>query len=199
MIDDLDDGDPGILHHAGRDGGWYAYNDGTGGTQMPPGGMMMPPLPTLGGAAGTKYAMHTSGQGFKTWGAAIGFSFRQPMMMGPPCAYDVSPQKGIRFWLKGKITTDQMGGQLFRVQLSTLDTEPVMQGGTCTGTCNDHYGLNVGVIPAAWTEIEVPFDGLSQQGFGTKEPLDLAHATSLDFITYQGTVYDVWIDQITFY
>jgi hypothetical protein len=198
LIDDLEDGNPGILLHGGRDGGWYSYNDNSGGTQTP--APMSMPMPQMGGAAMTKFAMHMTGKGFKVFGAALGFSFRAPMM-GPPCPYDVSPQTGIRFYFKATITSDVMmpGAKLFRVQMPTQETETAMQGGNCTGMCGDHFGVNLDKIPAEWTEIEVPFDTLTQEGYGKKVALNLAHATNLEFVGGPNTTFDFWVDQITFY
>ena len=72
MIDDLEDGDDIIIQKNGRSGDWYTFDDETSsGVQVP--GKNDPCNPSKGGAEGSKFAMHTAGNGWAEWGAGVAF------------------------------------------------------------------------------------------------------------------------------
>jgi hypothetical protein len=196
-IDNLEDGDPGILPNAGRRGGWYVYNDGTG-SQMPAPVPGMPPLHELGGAAGTSYAIHTRGGPFTIFGAGLGI-VPNGVPDKPPCAYDVRPQDGLRFWARG-----MNANMLLRVSLPTVATQAPMQGGSCmemmqgVTTCGDHYGLDF-PLTSNWQQVEISWDELAQNGWGQVRPLDLEHVVNIEFTVVRNVEFDFWIDQVTFY
>jgi hypothetical protein len=192
LIDDLEDGDTVLPPMTGgRIGGWYVFNDGTG-VQLPD--PSLPPVSDKPGANGSAYAMHTGGQGFTIWGAGIGLGLLSfPGLK--PCAYDVTPYKGVRFWLQGMVAS-----MAVRFQIPTVETHQPAQGGTCTSSlCGDHYGFDVVPVPTTWTKIDVPFTALKQTGFGDKFPLNLQHAINIEFVVKGEAQFEYWVDNVQFY
>lgn len=194
LIDDLEDGDPALPMLGGREGGWYVSNDGTPtGMQMP--ATSMPPKPVSGGANGSRYAMHTSGSGFTLWGANMGLT----LLHGPgrpPCPYDVTPHRGIRFYIMG---TNSDGAVRFVVP--TVQTHAVAQGGTCVGQgkCGDHFGYDIESVPTSWKQLSVSFDQLTQVGFGAPVVFDETQVLNVEFSLGRGATFDISVDQLEFY
>jgi hypothetical protein len=198
LIDDLDDGDPKLPMFGGREGGWYVSNDGSPlGTQKPPANM--PPLPDKPGApprtgaAASPAAMHTSGSGFTAWGANMGLTLYQPPGLGA-CPYDASPHRGVRFWIKSAIRDATV-----RFVLPTVETHASAQGGTCTKSCGDHYGVDISPVPTVWTQLEIPFAELTQRGFGTAVKFYPSHALNVEWSIGLAEDFDFWVDQVEFY
>ncbi len=196
-IDNMEDADPGILPNAGRRGGWYVYNDGTS-TQFPPATPGMPPMHEMGGAMGTSFSMHTRGGPFTIFGAGLGVVLNG-FPDNPPCAYDVTPHDGLRFWARG-----MNENMLLRVSFPTLETQAPMQGGSCMEmmqgmtTCGDHYGIDF-PLPSNWTQVEVSWDQLAQNGWGQMRPLRMDHVLNIEFTVVRNVEFDFWIDQVSFY
>src|SRR5262249_25593922 len=101
LIDNMEDGDASILMQGGRVGVWYTFNDMTvGGVQVPPAGAnFIPDLIPGGGQNGSTRAAHTTGSGFTTWGAGMGFDLNNNGMTKLP--YNAGAFTGISFWGKG--------------------------------------------------------------------------------------------------
>jgi hypothetical protein len=175
LIDDMADGDNGIIPQDGRTGGWYTYSDNTG---------------TVTPATPSSDMMCASGSGFSNWGAGLGVNL--DAVLAEICTYDASIYSGIRFTIKGSITDGKM-----RFIIQTADTADALSGGTCVSTrtpnsnCNDAYGVDLigqsagGVTcqstslswpcgPATGTAgpvtVTVPFSYMSQEGWGQLFP-----------------------------
>ncbi len=194
MIDDFEDGDQIILDRGERVGQWSAYNDGSpGSSQSPAAGQAV--KPEMGGANGTTYAVHTSGQGFADWGAGIQFdlqntgngaSARKP--------YNASQYSGIQFYARGSGSV--------RLELPISATTPASSGGTCAADCSNSHGLPL-TLTSEWKLINVPFDVLAQEeGWGAAANFDSAGILGLAFkavVPDGGTAdFDFWIDELRF-
>jgi len=193
MIDDMEDGDQRILPYGSRTGYWHSTNDGTG-VQTPAANTTF--LPTLiSPARGTSaLAMHSSGSGFTGWGSAIQVDFNNAASgigggIGSPRAYDVSGMSGISFYARGSGT--------LRVEVRTLATVTLAEGGACATLCNDHHGANL-TVGSSWTPVNVSFSGLAQRGFGTPVAFARQSVIGLQFLGL-GTSFDLWIDDLRFY
>jgi hypothetical protein len=102
--------------------------------------------------------------------------------------------EGLRFWAKGTAGPDEL-----RVQMLTSELSEPEAGGECElPDCSDHYGARV-VLTPAWKEYVVLFDELEQEGWGSEAPLNLEHALNFEFKVDAGAMFDVWVDQISFY
>jgi hypothetical protein len=177
LIDDLEDGD--VL--VGRDDGgtWLLFNDQTG-TQLP---AVAEGLVVRGGPRGSRFAAHSSGDGFSAWGAGFGVALG--------CGYDVRKFDGVRFKVKAG------GARRFRVEVPTLGLLGTEFGGRCESNCQDFYSAPLEVGDDGWYECTVPFARLSQVGWGTVAPLDLTTVTGLQFnFALENVPYDLWVDDL---
>jgi hypothetical protein len=176
VIDNMADGDTGIIAQDGRMGGWYTYGDGTGTSSLD---------------SSKPGMMCASGSGFSTWGAGLGVSFNA--VPTKTCTYDASIYSGIRFTIAGAITNGML-----RVSVQTADiASGTSAGGTCVSTsvsrddCNDIYGADLFLGTTGGTScqstvsswicgpatgavgavtVTVPFSYMSQQGWGRAFP-----------------------------
>ncbi len=80
--------------------------------------------------------------------------------------------RGVRFWAKGNAS--------IRAYFLTTDVELPQYGGTCTTGCSDGFGSNF-ELANIWQQYELPFDGLTQQGFGTPAAFAPSRLMSMDF------------------
>lgn len=199
MIDDMEDMDGSILAADGRVGAWYTYNDTTG-TQVPPAGQpgftmsaITPPRDA------SNYAANTTGSGFTTWGAGIGFDLnngggdsgagKQP--------YDASAYKGITFWAKAG------PGGIGNIRLNVQDAQTAPEGNICSKTatkgCNDHRGTSVS-LTQDWKQFTFTFDSLKQLGFGMAYPTFQTNKLyAIQFQAGTKVKFDIWLDDIAFY
>jgi hypothetical protein len=176
LIDNMADGDTGIIPQDGRMGGWYTYGDDTGTITLP--------TPNQG-------MMCASGAGFSDWGAGLGVSF--DAVPTKTCIYDASIYSGIRFTIT---PTSTIPNGTLRFAVQTADISEAVSGGTCVSTsaltdnCNDIYGVTLlvgtttvncqstllswpcGPTPGAAGPITVtvPFSYMSQEGWGRVFP-----------------------------
>ena len=176
LIDNMADGDTGIIPQDGRSGGWYTYGDSTG--------TITPPTPSLG-------MMCASGSGFSIWGAGLGVSF--DAVPTKTCTYDASIYTGIRFTIT---PTSTVSSGTLRFAVQTADIAEAVSGGTCVSTsaltdnCNDIYGVDLlveGTVVncqsaySSWVcgpatgaagpiTVTVPFSYMSQEGWGRVFP-----------------------------
>lgn len=195
----------GVLDGTAPDltGNWFEYNDGTGTQNPAPMGTGKVLFPTklsspatLGGVA-TSYVMSTNGSGFTTWGAGIGFNFKNG-----GGAYNVSAYSGFLFYAQvgsAAVTT-------FRFDVPTQGTSTTggicNPSGTCGGAsptcCGDHYGYNVTGLSTGWQEITIPFTDLAQQGYGMAVSFDKTEVYGCDFQVEQDTTFDFSIADVYF-
>jgi hypothetical protein len=172
LLDDLNDGDHVIgneIDPVQRRGYWYTYKDMTCTGQTPPpdmgGGIPFAPQPT-GGAVGAYAGMTATG--CTDWGAGLGFDVNNAN--GMSCTYNGSAYTGITFQYKSSVP--------IRVNIGIAATIPTARGGTCAGTCDDHFGM---VFPAAaaWTAATLSFASATQGAWGT--PASFSAATIVNF------------------
>lgn len=201
IISTFEDGTGNVNQVAGRGGGFYMYNDGTG-MQTPPTGMLPPAMSVS--RCGSTYALCMSGKNFMTWGAGMGTDFAP---LGPPGAdgmgtkvtYDASKYKGVAFWAKSNtaMTTP------VRVSFKDKDTAP--EGGMCDKSmssgaeaCNDDFGKAV-MFTSTWQPFTITFAELRQGAWGKAFPAFLAQSVySIQFQVSQGLDFDVCVDDLVF-
>ena len=189
-IDDFEDGDNQVALVAGRNGSWFAANDGSLQAQQTPDpftaclpSLLVPPRGT------SERALHTSGSGFNAWGALIGVNF---LALGTtPTPYDISAYRGLSF--AAKIGKADAAKQV-RISIRNYDT---LYG--CT-SCGDHFGV-IATFGENFRTITVPFSNLKQQGWG--RPLapvfDTARTYAVTFTWAGHQIFDAWIDDLSFY
>lgn len=132
MISDFE-GDPATAVVVKGDTGefnglWEAFNDETGTQNFA--------VETVSDAECGTQALHTSGSGFSSWGAGIGFSFK-----GTPEApevYDGSAWTGVRF----KAKKGSGGLTPVRFNISIPKSEAIASGGTCDDSVDGHDCYN---------------------------------------------------------
>ncbi|MFL5308295.1 MAG: hypothetical protein ACJ8F1_23995 [Polyangia bacterium] len=203
-IDDMEATDPGILMIGGRNGSWWAGGDmvSPGANIVPDGNASAEPIPG-GGRCGSLHAMHVTGQGFTSW-AVLTTSLRYGPVDGGASGllpYDAHAWTGITFWARiGDTSADQV-----RLSISDKATRP--EGGICDATvssgstaCYDNFGVALTQLGTQWTQYRIPFAGLGQQHFGVQEAaLDTAEIYTVDFNFFVNEIFDLWVDDISFY
>lgn len=185
-------------------GFWFALNDQTPtGTQTPAPGAAAAITGEIAGRGGaTDCAMHTTGNGFGTWGGGIAFVLYSAN--GMDCPFDASMYTGIRFYAKGTTAGTRGPGNLatsdvLRMKLRQSDrfNEP-LQGDDYGGWCP---------ITRDWRLCELPFHSLKQEGWGRAGNLSRRELTQVQFVAFkQGaaaapptTAFDFWVDDVSFY
>jgi hypothetical protein len=194
MINDMEMGT--AIQTTSTPGYWFTYNDATPGAMQTPsvGGsfnttQLMPPR------GSSNYAVHTSGSGFTGWGAGMGFNFIGPKMS----TVDASKYKGITFYGKGSGT--------IRVNVLTKATAP--EGCVCTTQpkgCYDHFAA-LKTLPADWSQLNVSFTELAQQGYGAPATFDPKTLLGVNFQALNPSMtlpspspfsVDLWVDDVAF-
>jgi len=186
LIDDLEDGNIQIPEFDGRMGGWYIYDDGTGGRQQP-----SPLRVTTESAAVGTTAIRTYGEGFTSWGAAIGLAFTISELDYGNCPYDASAYDGVSFWARGSGT--------IRFHISTMDTATVEEGGRCTGEkCWDDYGIEL-ALEDEWQHFVVRWEDLARGGWGVDSEFDPRELLLMHWQQEHALEFDTWVDDLRFY
>jgi hypothetical protein len=203
VIDDVDlNCDNQIPKRAGRQGFWFAFNDGSGGTQVPgPGDSFQA---TVRPDAPGDCAVRVVGEGFSAWGFAVSLYLKHD---GASRAYDASAFLGVSFWGRVGDGSAQGGSgeeppSQAQVRVAVPDVGSVAQGEICAGaTCNDHFGRTL-LLSETWEHHHVSFAELTRRGWGPPD-LELAIAAlyEVQFITgTPGAVpVELWIDDVAFY
>lgn len=185
-IDDFEDGNAIPRPAPDREGFWTIGHDDTDGVLVPDGS----PDPVVGGANGSRYALHVSASGFSEWGVNVDAHLRVPSG-GLSCPYDASNTRGIGLYLKGT-------GQL-RVGAATAGTVATEFGGHCEPQTQVCWDVHVRLVPLTeeWTYEEVTWDSLSQAGWGTFAAFDAGELLMLRFAALPFDLpLDVWLDEI---
>lgn len=179
LIDDLEDGDTQILAQDGRQGTWFAYDDGSQGTRSD---LRVEP----GGAEGTASAICIDGSGFTTWGGGIALNLNAPAT--PRALYDASAYTGISFWARGSATP-------FRAMVVDEFTDPAE--GLCSG-CYDHFQKPF-TPSQEWQKFTFSWQQLKQQGFGDTQPnVCAADVFALQFQWPTNTSFELCLDDVAF-
>jgi hypothetical protein len=186
---------------AGRGGGFYMFNDGTG-TQKPAPGAL--PDATKMMRCDSTYALCMSGTGFKTWGAGMGTDLGPTAKAGDggtgaKTAYDASQYKGVSFWAKAN------GSSNVPIRLSIKDKNTAPEGGVCDAkvtsgatACNDDWGKALSFTPD-WKPYTLLFADMRQSGWGAAYPsFDVKNAYSIQLQVSQGIDFDLCIDDVAF-
>jgi len=185
-IDDLEHMGTGLPSRDGRSGGWYHYNDGTSGMQFP----VALTVTDEAAVEGTR-SIRTYGEGFSSWGAALGLSIRADGR-GDDCPYDASAYEGITFWARGQ-------DQVF-MHVSTVATVPVDEGGTCASAtlCWDDHGKSI-LLTDEWTQYTVRWDEVQQAGWGIPADFDPSRIVLFHWQDQDASSFDIWVDDLRFF
>ncbi len=150
LIDDLEDGDLSILTRDGREGSWFVFDDGSGGTRTE---LQIQPAER----SGSKNAVCIEGSGFTRWGG--GFGFPLSGQGGGRASYDASEYTGVSFWARGSSTQ-------CRWMLVDKYSDPAAS--LCSG-CNDHF--NFRFTPSSeWQKFTFTWKQAQQLNFGDAHP-----------------------------
>jgi hypothetical protein len=204
LIDNFEHGSSTLLPFiAGRVGGWYALGDGTASALLQPSGPVSPEV-IPGGHCGSRYALHLTGAGFLDWGAQV----ITPLSYGPGDAgvsgflpYDVSQYHGVMFSARLGDTSSA------EVRFAIGDVRSRPEGGMCTlgGTfgngCYDNFGVDLApFLGVEWREFHIPFAGLGQRNIGLHaDALETSRVYDLEFDFAPSVIFDLWVDDISFY
>jgi poly(3-hydroxybutyrate) depolymerase len=178
VIADFDDGTFSVLPNEGRDGYWYSYDDGTGGTF------------TMNIESGVA---HITSSGWTDWGCGIECSVVPFISSSVLCSYDASVYAGVRFKAKGT-------GRI-RINAATVSNVSIEEGGTCDRgyNCYDRP-LTAVTLTDEWQMFELPFCAMKEEGWGGKPaPVDPSEFAALHFALYAGQDVDFWLDDLAFY
>jgi hypothetical protein len=206
-----------VVRLEGRNGDWYAYNDGARGcSQSPaPGELYLPsapptpspgPSPTMGGNA-----LHAVWSGCTMRGAGVGADINVPIpdgggwsgsYTGPRVPYDVSPWGGVTFWAMATSGTDG----LLRFKMVMRSSTSTQAGGTCdeavvgAGKCGDEHS-EVFALPkyGVWKMVTIQFTdvGFAQEGWGAPFPWNPREVVGIQVQSIDAdTGYDFWIDDV---
>jgi hypothetical protein len=206
LIDDFEHSGANLPFIAGRMGSWYASGDATSGALLDPSGLAAPePIP--GGRCDSHKAMHLTGSGFLDWGSQITVT----MHYGPNDAgisgelpYDAAARgyQGVSFFARVGDTSTTT------VRFAVSDEYARPEAGLCTvggaqgNTCYDTYGVMLSeTLTTDWRQFRIPWTGLSQQNFGLPGGAtpDTTKIYDLGFTFPARVIFDLWVDDITFY
>ena len=156
--------------------------------------------PVAGGPSGSGFMAQTTGKGFTEWGAGMGFDLNNPGDgmggAGMKSPHDVSGFTGLAFHAKGNVTV--------RVAVFVMDVTPKEFGGNCEPSsemgesCDDAHGMSF-TLGADWKQYVMPFDKLSQGGWGKPATFDATQAVTVQFQIEAGKEFDVQVDNIGLY
>jgi len=185
----------------GRQGPWHVFNSSpnNGGNQKP--AFTDSFAPEIGGANGTMYALHTTGDGYTYAGAGFDLSNATTVEESPQSqSYDGSAWDGVVFYAKA----GSSGSANLRVELSMKQFVPTDRGGSCTDTptCWNVYGSRSiqGKLTTTWQQFKIPYSSLERELGGTTPPFDPHQLMEISF-KHEGNNdhFDFWVDEIQFY
>lgn len=178
VIDDLEDGDTQILARDGRQGAWFAFDDGSPGTRSE---LSVKP----GGAEGSSSAVCIDGEGFSTWGGGVALDLNGPT--SPRAPYDGAGYTGISFWARGSAA--------FRAMAVDQYSDPAAS--LCSG-CYDHF--QAPFTPTdTWKRYSFSWQQLKQQGFGDMQPnVCASQLLALQFQWPANVRFELCLDNVAF-
>jgi hypothetical protein len=187
LLDDFEDGNLALTTASNLHGVWYVNDDGTGEQAPAPGAESKGLIDDVGSPESPAHSLHTSGSGFQRWGAFAATHLNAARSHA--CTYDLSRYAGLHLSIKGE-------GSL-RVNLGTVPTTPIVDGGSCSAeTCSD-YGTSLKLEPD-WQSLDLPFDQLAQPDWASPAALDLERALRVSFWAERSD-FDFWVDDLWFY
>jgi len=191
ILDDAEDHNGAICRVDGHVGNWWTTNDGTNDNQQPKPGSVVT-FQRVTDRPGSSLAMHTSGSGFKAWGATLGFDVRA----APALPYDASAFDALTFYAKGPVDGS------IRVSIRVSAVTPTMYGGTCvesSGSCYHYHGVEL-TISDAWEPYRISFAELLREN-DWDGAFDPASVVGVEFrINNPASTKDfsLWIDDVGF-
>jgi hypothetical protein len=207
LIDDFEHSGANIPLIAGRMGSWYAAGDTTAGAIMQPSGLAAPEL-IPGGRCGSHKALHVTGSGFLDWGSEVSVTMHYGALDGGVSGelpYDAAARgyQGVHFFARvGDTSTTQvrfaLSDEYARPEAGLCDVNNQAQG---TG-CYDTFGTPLTeALSTDWRELRIPFSGLAQQDFGVRGGIapDVSKLYDLQFTFPARVVFDLWVDDLSFY
>jgi hypothetical protein len=202
LIDDMETPDFATPRVAGRNGSWWAGGDpsSAGASIQPNGDAAAEMIP--GGRCGSQYAMHVTGQGFSIW-AVLTVS----MGWGAPDggAEGVLPNDnhfhdGVTFWARIGDTSSNAVRFAISDKYSRPEGGYCIDGGAMDVACYDTFGVDLPQLDTTWKQYKIPFAGLTQRNFGLQRPeLDSSSIYTIEFQFNPASVFDFWLDDISFY
>ena len=183
LIDDFDDGNFSIAPVGGRDGQWIR------GTDNSPTGALIIEVSSQCLARG-KYAGHFAARGFTSWGNNWTAVFH-PSSNGTAVPFDGSKYSAISFW--AAFGADN--GDSFDVPVGLTTMDNAWNSGGCS-PCTDYYAAKV-PLSHNWQRFVVPFDHMSQSGFGSPQ-VPMRRDQLVGFIIWPRQQFDIWIDDVRF-
>lgn len=191
QFDDFEDGDPWLPAIDGRNGYWFALNDGSAnGYQVPASGELAAPTLTPEGS----YAIATEGSGFTSTAELVVSLLDSGQELA--CFYDLSAFSGVTFRARGT------GAMRFAVQ--TAAVVPGYLGGACDDTselCSNSHGIVLGLSPE-WSDYVVYWTDLSQRDWGldiVSRPVDVTQTSAFEFLAEDPSSFEFAIDDIMFF
>ena len=203
VIDDMEAPDYMAVRAGGRTGAWWAGGDPSspGSGITPNGDAAAEMIP--GGRCGSKYAMHVTGHGFSLW-AVLSVSMGWGSVDGG--AEGLLPNNddfrtGVTFWARIGDTSSN------NVRLAISDKYSRPEGGFCIDpstdmsvACYDTFGVDLTQLDTQWKQYRIPFGGLTQRNFGLpRQRLDSSSIYTVEFQFSPTSVFDFWLDDLTFY
>jgi hypothetical protein len=149
-------------------------------------------------ADGANKALHYRGTGLAAWtGATLAFLGGN----GAGTCYDATKYTGIRFRIKGTVTSsDELNGKII-VSLVTSETQSRDFGGDLMGT-GGHFNKVIPVT-AGWTTVSITFAELTKPTWGATTMLTAVAKQKLQAIDWgvsdKASVFDIWLDDIELY
>ena len=172
-----------------------------------------------GARCGSVYAFHVESGPFTKWGGQLGRTFNPPVCVtdtaANPCPTDSAPvpggpYDGIAFWAR----VAPGSGTGMRVQVGESHTDiKYPEPGDAGPPCVDQVGIvspndtsqgcdafgTFTSLNTNWQFFTMPFEEMRQAGWGKRAPFfDIQHISNLTFFYAQG-IWDIWIDDISFY
>lgn len=187
VIDDFEDLNLRTLQVDNREGDWYSYTDtSTDDTQTLE--FATTDEPAVDGSG----VLHVTGPGSFEY-SGVGMGFRWTETGTEYCYYDASYYDGVSFWARGNAS--------LRFAIQNPSVRPVASGGGCPAdaTCYDAHGYDF-TLTETWTQYQIAFSALEQQGWGTPVgPFLPNEAFTMEFQFLQGTSYELYLDDVSFY
>jgi peptidoglycan/xylan/chitin deacetylase (PgdA/CDA1 family) len=147
---------------------------------------------------GANKALHYRGTALAAWtGATLAFLGGN----GAGTCYDASRYQGIRFRIKGNVSsTDELSGKVV-VSLVTSETQSRNFGGDLMGT-GGHFNKVI-PISSGWTTVSITFAELNRPTWGATTMLTALAKGKLQAIdwgvTDKASAFDIWLDDIELY
>ena len=206
LIDDFEHAGANLPQIAGRIGSWYASGDATMGALLQPMGLAAPEL-IPGGRCGSHKALHITGSGFLDWGSQVEVTMHygaNDAGISGELPYDAAARgyQGVHFFARVGDTSTTM------VRFAVADEYARPEAGICdingsAGTgCYDTFGTMLSAaLTTDWREFRIPWTGLAQQNFGVQGGVapDVSKLYDMQFTFPARVVFDLWVDDISFY